>query len=108
MEILGARCLVDTELVLEDLVPHVPQAGLGDGLLGEHARGITKPLALVGDDLVAELKRPDLALRASSGLDRLIGGLEDPELSPGRDAGRSWKEIASFLPPILSVSATVV
>jgi hypothetical protein len=30
------------------------------------------------------------------------------QLFASRDSGKSWKEIASFLPPILSVSATVV
>jgi photosystem II stability/assembly factor-like uncharacterized protein len=30
------------------------------------------------------------------------------QLFASRDAGRSWKEIASYLPSILSVSATVV
>ena len=30
------------------------------------------------------------------------------QLFASRDAGRSWKEIASYLPPILSVNATVV
>src|SRR5688572_3363901 len=30
------------------------------------------------------------------------------QLFASRDAGRSWKQIASYLPPILSVSATVV
>jgi hypothetical protein len=30
------------------------------------------------------------------------------QLFASRDAGRSWKSVASFLPPILSVNATVV
>lgn len=30
------------------------------------------------------------------------------QLFASRDAGRSWKEIATYLPPILSVSAAVV
>src|SRR5262245_57525727 len=30
------------------------------------------------------------------------------QLFASRDAGRSWKSIASYLPPILSVNATVV
>lgn len=47
---------------------------------------------------------------ASDGLARcgLYVGTGGGHLFHSRDAGRSWKALASFLPPILSVSAAVV
>ena len=35
-------------------------------------------------------------------------GAGSGQVFASRDAGRSWKEIASYLPPVLSVNATVV